>query len=154
MSPSSPLDTDRTVPTGAPGAGPAGTGPATDERRRRVILVGRTGIEGSLARDPLTDVVETVDALGAIGELSRAGTGGASTVVVGPDADPGADAGRFVAGLRQLDPAVRVVVVGDQTRGVYDEALAAGHLIESAGGDLSLSDAGWLFADAVAARFV
>jgi two-component system cell cycle response regulator len=117
-----PLDTAARSNGAATPSGAA----AADPRRRRVILVGRTGIDGALAPDPLTDVVETVDALGAIGELSRAGTGGPSTVVVGPDADPGAEAGRFVAGLRQLDPAVRVVVVGDQTRGVYDEALAAG----------------------------
>jgi oxygen-independent coproporphyrinogen-3 oxidase len=35
-----------------------------------------------------------------------------------------------------------------------DEAVAAGQLAESARGDLTLTDAGWLFADGVAARFV
>jgi coproporphyrinogen III oxidase-like Fe-S oxidoreductase len=35
-----------------------------------------------------------------------------------------------------------------------DAALAAGHLRENASGDLALTDAGWLFADEVAARFV
>jgi len=33
-------------------------------------------------------------------------------------------------------------------------AIAAGHLAESAAGDLALTEAGWLFADDVAARFV
>jgi GGDEF domain-containing protein len=116
----SPLNIERGQ---ADAGGPAS--PARTHARRRVILVGRTGLDGCLAKDPDTDVVETVDALGAIGALSRT-DGAAATVVVGPDADPGADAGRFVAGLRQLDPAVRVVVVGDQTRGVYDDAVAAG----------------------------
>jgi oxygen-independent coproporphyrinogen-3 oxidase len=35
-----------------------------------------------------------------------------------------------------------------------DGALAAGHLAESAAGDLTLTASGWLFADEVAARFV
>ncbi len=125
--PSNPLEADNRGGNAAPVNGAGVVTP-----RRRVILVGRTGLDGSLAGDPSTGVVGTVDALGAIGALSRGtgtgggGGGGGSTVVVGPDADPGADAGRFIEGLRQVDPAVRVVVVGDQTRGVYDEALAVG----------------------------
>jgi coproporphyrinogen III oxidase-like Fe-S oxidoreductase len=35
-----------------------------------------------------------------------------------------------------------------------DDALAAGQLAERAGGDLALTETGWLFADEVAARFV
>lgn len=35
-----------------------------------------------------------------------------------------------------------------------DESVALGHVAESADGDLALTGAGWLFADAVAARFV
>jgi oxygen-independent coproporphyrinogen-3 oxidase len=35
-----------------------------------------------------------------------------------------------------------------------DESVAAGQLAETAEGDLALTEAGWLFADAVAARFV
>jgi oxygen-independent coproporphyrinogen-3 oxidase len=38
--------------------------------------------------------------------------------------------------------------------GAIDESVAAGQLAESAAGDLALTDGGWLFADAVAARFV
>ena len=38
--------------------------------------------------------------------------------------------------------------------GAIDGALAAGHLSENPAGDLALSEAGWLFADEVAARFV
>jgi len=37
--------------------------------------------------------------------------------------------------------------------GAIDGAIAAGHLSESSAGDLALSEAGWLFADDVAARF-
>ncbi|HYE02427.1 MAG TPA: GGDEF domain-containing protein [Phycisphaerales bacterium] len=92
----------------------------------RVILVGRTGLEAALRLDPAIELVRARTAVEAVGELADRideESPEAVTVVVGHDADPGDEARAFVEGLRIVEPKVRVVVVGESARGVYDEAV-------------------------------
>lgn len=84
----------------------------------RVILVGQTGLDAALRRDPGLELVRARTALDAIGELSDpAGLGGPgrSVVIVDPGAEPVAsgsgDLAEFLAGLRRVDPGVRVLRV-------------------------------------------
>src|SRR6185436_4416397 len=90
----------------------------------RVILVGRTGLDGRLRLDPEVEIVRVRTPLEAVGELSDPLVGQrpvSSVVIVAPDADPAvrrdaggghedhARAGEFLAALRHIDPAVRVL---------------------------------------------
>lgn len=95
----------------------------------RVILVGRTGLDGRLRLDPDVEIVRVRTPLEAVGELSDPFIGQRplrSVVIVAPDADPAvrrdttggtgggdqedhARAGEFLAALRHIDPTVRVL---------------------------------------------
>lgn len=92
----------------------------------RVILVGRTGLDGRLRLDPDVEIVRVRTPLEAVGELTDPMVGQRppqSVVIVAPDADPAirksatggaqyedqARAGEFLAALRRIDPAVRVL---------------------------------------------
>lgn len=85
----------------------------------RVILVGRTGLDGKLRLDPGIELVRCKTPLEAVGELSDpidSQSPTRSVVIVAPDADPGgtahddaAKAGEFLAALRRVDPEVRVL---------------------------------------------
>jgi diguanylate cyclase (GGDEF)-like protein len=92
----------------------------------RVILVGRTGLDGRLRLDPDVELVRVKTPLEAVGELAdplgAAGTAGRSVVIIAPDADPAvrrdasgvshedhARTGEFLAALRHIDPQVRVL---------------------------------------------
>ncbi len=92
----------------------------------RVILVGRTGLDGRLRLDPDVEIVRVRTPLEAVGELSDPLVGqrpASSVVIVAPDADPAvrrdsngggvqedhARAGEFLAALRHIDPTVRVL---------------------------------------------
>ncbi|MFO0835964.1 MAG: GGDEF domain-containing protein [Phycisphaerales bacterium] len=96
---------------------------------RRVILVGRTGLESVLRGDAELDVTRVSTTFDAIGELSSPidqDSPRDAVVIVGPDADPalrenaGKDAGlgmieaeEFVRGLRRVQPLVRVLRVAE-----------------------------------------
>ncbi len=91
----------------------------------RVILVGRTGLDGRLRLDPEVELVRVRTPLEAVGELADPQAGGEnvkSVVIIAPDADPAvrrdasgaaiedhARTGEFLAALRQIDPRVRVL---------------------------------------------
>jgi len=80
--------------------------------RRRVILVGRTGLDQTLRRDPAIELIRAADSLDAIGELSDpidADSPRESVVVVAPAAEPeGEERAIFLEALRRVDPAVHV----------------------------------------------
>ncbi|MEZ6317345.1 MAG: GGDEF domain-containing protein [Phycisphaerales bacterium] len=80
--------------------------------QRRVILVGRTGLDQALRRDPAIELIRAADSLDAIGELSDpidAGSPRESVVVVAPGAEPeGEERAVFLEALRRVDPAVHV----------------------------------------------
>lgn len=96
---------------------------------RRVILVGRTGLESVLRGDAELEVTRVSTTFDAIGELSSPidqDSPRDAVVIIGPDADPalrenaGKDAGlgmieaeEFVRGLRRVQPLVRVLRVAE-----------------------------------------
>jgi diguanylate cyclase (GGDEF)-like protein len=86
----------------------------------RVVLVGRTGLDGRLRMDPGIELARVRTPLEAVGELSEDANGAARIVIVAADADPAQTAvdGRggnperareFIAALRVVDPGVRVL---------------------------------------------
>lgn len=87
----------------------------------RVILVGRTGLDGKLRLDPDLELVRVKSPLEAVGELSDpldATCSSRAVVIVAPDADPAGTAHdnatratEFLAALRHVDPEVRVLRV-------------------------------------------
>ncbi|MCC7387429.1 MAG: diguanylate cyclase [Phycisphaerales bacterium] len=100
----------------------------------RVILVGQTGLDAQLRRDPGLELIRARTALDALGELSDPldrGAPGRAVVIVDPRAEPSAagagDLTEFLAGLRRVDPQVRVLRVarnGDAAPAGYDGQLA------------------------------
>lgn len=110
---------------------------------RRVILVGRTGLESVLRGDAELEVTRAATTFDAIGELASpidADSPRDAVVIVGPDADPalrdhpGQSAGagmveaeEFVRGLRRVQPLVRVLRVAEAgMSGVpYDGVISA-----------------------------
>ncbi len=103
----------------------------------RVILVGRTGLDGLLRRDPGVELVRARTAVDALGELADPGPGH-SVVIVDPEAEPRAsgagDLAEFIAGLRRVDPAVRVLRVshnGDSLPDGYDGEIDRTHASET-----------------------
>ncbi|MCZ7633895.1 GGDEF domain-containing protein [Synechococcales cyanobacterium CNB] len=113
---------------------------APESPELRVILVGRTGLDARLRLDPGIEVIRARTPLDAIGELSDPiddRSPSAAVVVVAPDAEPsvnGDSASRgdnlpnFLAGLRLIDPCVRVfrVGAGSPQAGLYDGVVEAG----------------------------
>ncbi len=105
-------------------AEPSPEGPA------RIVLVGRTGLDGVLAAPSTTELVRVRSGMDALGEVSSWKRGGAhaadeQVVVLGEaiDADPSLlRARRFVEALRRFDPEVRVLAVG---RPLHDEGEGA-----------------------------
>ena len=103
------------------GAGHHPIGPLLETRApARIVLVGRTGLDGVLAAPASTELVRVRSGMDALGEVSawrrlhEAHEGG-QVVVLGEaaDADPTMPrTGRWVQALRRLDPCVRVLAVG------------------------------------------
>lgn len=95
----------------------------------RVILVGRTGLDQSLRRDPRVEVVRARTPLDAIGELADPidhDSPARAIVVVAPEIEPAEpELPGFIRGLRMVDPRVRVVRVG-AANGHYDAGVRAG----------------------------
>ncbi len=101
----------------------------------RVILVGRTGLDQTLRRDPRVELVRARGALDAVGELGDPideRSPRRTVVVVADDAAPGAERlGGFLDALRMVNPGVRIASVtrvgppADDS-GLYDAALGAG----------------------------
>ncbi|MEZ6241552.1 MAG: GGDEF domain-containing protein [Phycisphaerales bacterium] len=97
----------------------------------RVILVGRTGLDQTLRRDPRVELVRARAALDAVGELGDPideTSPRRTVVVVGADAEPkGSELGKFLEALRIVEPGVRVARVGRAGEtGAYDAALDDG----------------------------
>jgi two-component system, cell cycle response regulator len=107
----------------------------------RIVLVGRTGLDGRLRLDPAVELFRARTSLEAVGELSTAARQeGASQrlAIVAPACDPGSaaagkaeDPGKrreFLASLRRVDPAVRILWLdggeGASPEG-YDGAIGA-----------------------------
>lgn len=94
---------------------------------RRIILVGRTGIDATLRRDSGLELVRVNSALEAIGEAAappETDPAPLACIVVGPDADPaGAEREQFAAAVRSAAPDARLVLVSDAPNapaGAYD----------------------------------
>ena len=82
----------------------------------RVILVGRTGLEHDLRREPGVELGRArtgLDAVGEFAEISEPNDPRPATVVVGPGALANEQAEAFVQALRKIDADVRVVGMGD-----------------------------------------
>jgi len=109
-----------------PDGSKTGDGERAEEAARvRVIVAGRTGVEGALRRDRRVELVRAADGLEAIGELSDpidAASPARAVVIVGAGAAPDEARahGELVASLRQVDPGVRVLRAG--VNGVGAEA--------------------------------
>ena len=100
----------------------------------RVILVGQTGLDSGLRSDPSVELVRArtpVDAIGELADPLDAAHPGRAVVIVDPGAEPrgGGASGRvgdlseFLAGLRRVDPEVRVLYLarnGEATPSGYD----------------------------------
>lgn len=91
---------------------------AVHESDLRVILVGRSPLEGRLRRDPGIELVRAPDVLNAVGELGAPDEGGPerSVVVLSPVAVAASDLGSTVRALRRVDGAAPVVGVGDAAK--------------------------------------
>lgn len=108
--------------------------PAADHRQR-VILVGRTGLDQLLRRDPGLSLIRArtaLDAIGELGDLQDAAAG--AVVVVAAELSKGDAAAELVAALRRVEPTVRVAAVGvvGQPVGEFDSIVAG----EATGDDL------------------
>ncbi|MFI4917141.1 MAG: diguanylate cyclase domain-containing protein [Phycisphaerales bacterium JB060] len=107
------IETSTTHPTTQGAQGPA-----------RIVLVGRTGLDGVLAAPASTELVRVrsgTDALGEVSAWAKAGHSnmGEQVVVLGEaiDADPTLRRARqLVEALRRLDPRIRVLAVGRPLR--------------------------------------
>jgi len=104
--------------------------PLLTDIQRRVILVGRTGLDHALRTLPDTELVRAANSLHAIGELSDPAPGlesAAPVVIVGrlPETpDPAASPDQLVAALRTVAPDVRVLATTDALRpDAYEAAL-------------------------------
>lgn len=109
---------------------PDGAAPVSPEPR--IILVGRTGLEGTLRPFGPVRVRRALDAIGELADPTAHGAGdGAPVVVVGADAEPGGGvdgrAGEFVRALRRVEPGVRILRVGSAggPPGAYDGVVPA-----------------------------
>ncbi|MCA9288224.1 MAG: GGDEF domain-containing protein, partial [Phycisphaerales bacterium] len=98
----------------------------------RVILVGQTGLDAALRRDPAIELIRSRTPLDAIGELADPiddTSPTRSVVIVAPDAEPDAARTRqFIDGLRLVDPHVRVLCVKNGKAGnaaLYDAQVEA-----------------------------
>lgn len=95
----------------------------------RVIVVGRTGLEQKLRRDASIELVRARTPMDALGELADPiddASPARAVVVVSDDTDasePTSDRSAFLAALRSIDPAVRVLRAssnGDPVGAGYD----------------------------------
>lgn len=102
-------------------AHPSPTAPLAphEEGPARIVLVGRTGLDGVLAAPATTELVRVRTGADALGEVSawkrNVRATGEQVVVLGEalDTDPTLlRARRFVEALRRLDPSARVLAVG------------------------------------------
>lgn len=97
----------------------------------RVVLVGRTGLDGGLRLDPNVELVRARTSFAAIGEVdaiasdSTRDADGPVVVIIAESARP--DGGRdgakdraFVRSLRSVGPGVSVLAIGRDAAGVYD----------------------------------
>jgi diguanylate cyclase (GGDEF)-like protein len=115
------IDSFQGEPVRHPASAGAGGVAPEESPPLRVILVGRTGLDGKLRLDPGLELVRVREPLEAVGELADpidTSCPSRSVVIVAPDADPGGsahdDAARateFVSALRHVDPEVRVLRV-------------------------------------------
>lgn len=80
----------------------------------RVVVVGRTGAEQRLRRDPTVELVRARTALDAVGEVACPiddDSPRRCVALIAPDVAPNGDASDFIGALRRLDANIRVVAV-------------------------------------------
>jgi diguanylate cyclase (GGDEF)-like protein len=101
--------------------------PPGDSIDLRIVLVGRTGLDGRLRLDPRVELLRAANPLDAVGETAEAARhagDGPVVVVVSAASDPGAppapgraeDLGKrreFLAALRRSGPQVRILYLDD-----------------------------------------
>ncbi|MEQ8770804.1 MAG: GGDEF domain-containing protein [Phycisphaerales bacterium] len=89
-------------------------GADTPRPPRRVILVGRTGLDQSLRRDRSVELIRAADSIDAVGELADpidADSPTSAVVVMAPDAEPeGPERGAFLDAVRSINPDVAVLI--------------------------------------------
>ena len=81
-----------------------------------MVLVGRTGLEHDLRREPGVELGRartSLDAVGEFAEMSEPDDARAATVIVGPGCLLPADAEAFIDALRKIDAGVRIIGMGD-----------------------------------------
>jgi diguanylate cyclase (GGDEF)-like protein len=93
----------------------------------RVILVGKTGLDQALRKEPSIELARVGGLLDAVGEAASPMPGAPArcAVVVAGEQHPGAEAAELVAALRALDPGTAVLLVDDHPAerpgtGAYD----------------------------------
>lgn len=95
----------------------------------RVILVGRTGLDSTLRRDPTIELVRVRTTFEAVGELAEAplASDESPSVIVLGEGVPADTVREFVRAARSVDSSAAVVVSGgDMLPGVCDGVLGAG----------------------------
>lgn len=95
----------------------------------RVVLVGRTGLEGAMRRERGITLLRPRTPLDAIGELAEsadAGDGVRTLVVAGAEAVAPERVAGFVDAVRRIDAEARVYAVGDGAGAGFDGVLTAG----------------------------
>lgn len=121
------------TPTSTPSEGEAVSSPDL-----RLILVGRTGLEGKLRQFGPVRVRTPLEAIGELADPMQLSVHeGEPVVLVAQDIDPGGGAsgraGEFVQALRRVEPSVRVFRVGEagHGEGAYDGSVSPGESAEA-----------------------
>lgn len=114
----------------------------------RVILVGRTGLDQTLRRDPQIELIrcrDTIEAIGELGDPIDHESPEQAIVIVAPDAieDSARERKQLINALRLIDPAVRVLIVGDHA-GEFDASVqrnqSLGDLVDQIAASLDQSE--------------
>ncbi|HVZ93939.1 MAG TPA: hypothetical protein VG797_05465 [Phycisphaerales bacterium] len=87
-----------------------------DDRGVRVVLVGRTGLDSTLRRDPGIELQRAKTYLDAIGEAANPideHSPTACAVIVAPDTIPDQETDSFVDSIRRVAPRARIFSIGE-----------------------------------------
>jgi two-component system, cell cycle response regulator len=110
----------------------AETSPGEGSGMLRIVLVGRTGLDGRLRLDPAAELLRARTALDAVGELGVVMKQDGvlqNVALVAAESDPGEPGSRreFLDALRRVDPAIRIFWIGDASSAPveYDGSVGA-----------------------------
>jgi diguanylate cyclase (GGDEF)-like protein len=123
----------------------------------RVVLVGRTGLEHDLRREPGVELARArtvLDAVGEFAEISEPDDRRPATIIVGPGSLANEPTEAFVQALRKIDADVRVVGMGDLNgaAALFDAVLPAQANMDALRRALSSDSTSSVSASATAAR--